>query len=60
MLAEGFPTLALTATLPGLPLYERYGFAVTGHVVVTMPDGVALPCAAMELRLPPVARETVT
>jgi len=49
--AEGFRTLALMATLPGVPLYERYGFVVTEQVAVTMPDGVTLPCAAMEMAL---------
>ncbi|MFN8620840.1 MAG: GNAT family N-acetyltransferase [Chloroflexota bacterium] len=47
--AEGFTTLALMATLPGLQLYRRYGFAVTEEVVLTLPDGVRLPCAAMEM-----------
>ena len=46
--AEGFTRLALMATLPGFPLYERYGFAAVGQTVVTTPDGVTLPCVAME------------
>ena len=46
--AEGFGVLALVATLPGLPLYERYGFVVTERVDVRMPDGTAIACAAME------------
>jgi GNAT superfamily N-acetyltransferase len=46
--AEGFRTLALMATLPGVPLYEKYGFAVTEPATITMPDGVALAAAAME------------
>ena len=45
---EGFGVLALVATLPGLPLYERFGFVVTERVEVRMPDGTAIPCAAME------------
>jgi GNAT superfamily N-acetyltransferase len=52
--AEGFRSLALMATLPGLPLYESYGFVVAEEIVVTMPDGVTLPCAAMEMPLQPV------
>ena len=46
--AEGFGVLALVATLPGLPLYERFGFVVTERVEVRMPDGTAIACAAME------------
>jgi GNAT superfamily N-acetyltransferase len=46
--SEGFSQLILTATLPGLPLYEAYGFERTGAVDVTMPDGVSIPCVAMQ------------
>ena len=46
--AEGFRTLALMATLPGVPLYENYGFREMGRSEVAMPDGVTLECAAME------------
>jgi GNAT superfamily N-acetyltransferase len=46
--AEGFRVLGLVATLPGLPLYERFGFVVTERVEVRMPDGTAIACAAME------------
>ncbi|HEX2221747.1 MAG TPA: GNAT family N-acetyltransferase [Candidatus Limnocylindria bacterium] len=49
---EGFRRLALVATLPGLPLYERYGFRATERVEVTMPNGVSIPCAAMEKPIP--------
>lgn len=45
---EGFRRLILTATLPGLPLYLAYGFERTADVEVTMPDGVAIACVAME------------
>jgi GNAT superfamily N-acetyltransferase len=48
---EGFRTLALVATLPGLPLYEHFGFKVTEQVEVRMPDGTAIDCAAMEKRV---------
>jgi GNAT superfamily N-acetyltransferase len=51
--AEGFTTLALVATLPGLPLYERFGFRVTEHVRIPMPDGVIIAGAAMEKPIPP-------
>jgi GNAT superfamily N-acetyltransferase len=46
--AEGFVTLSLMATLPGVPLYERYGFRVLEHSDVHLPDGVVIACAAME------------
>jgi GNAT superfamily N-acetyltransferase len=48
---EGFHTLALMATLPGVPLYERFGFRILEHVMVTLPDGVELACISMEKRL---------
>jgi GNAT superfamily N-acetyltransferase len=45
---EGFHALALMATLPGLPLYERYGFRVVERVDMPLADGTTLPGAAME------------
>jgi GNAT superfamily N-acetyltransferase len=48
---EGFRTLALVATLPGVPLYEAYGFRRVAETDVTMPDGVTIPGMAMELPL---------
>jgi GNAT superfamily N-acetyltransferase len=47
----GFSTLALMATMPGLQLYERYGFVILEHTTITLPDGVSLPVASMEMRL---------
>jgi len=52
---EGFTTLSLMATLPGVPLYRAYGFVDLEEQEVTMPDGVTLPCLTMELRLPPAS-----
>jgi GNAT superfamily N-acetyltransferase len=46
--AEGFRRLALMATLPGVPLYERYGFTVTERSEIHMPNGVSIGAAAME------------
>ena len=46
---EGFTRLALVATLPGLPLYLAYGFRQLDEHEVAMPDGVAIPCASMEM-----------
>jgi GNAT superfamily N-acetyltransferase len=50
---EGFSRTVLNATLAGLPLYEAYGFEATHDLVVTMPDGVGIPCVAMEKQIPP-------
>lgn len=50
--SEGFRMLALGATLPGVPLYERFGFHATGQIKVTMPDGTSVPAVAMEMALP--------
>ncbi len=45
---EGFKRLSLVATLPGVPLYLAYGFDALEDVDVTMPDGVTIPCVAMD------------
>jgi GNAT superfamily N-acetyltransferase len=45
---EGFQTLALMATLPGLPLYERYGFEVLERVDIPMPNGVTIGGVRMQ------------
>jgi GNAT superfamily N-acetyltransferase len=45
---EGFRRLALGATLSGLPLYLAYGFEPVEEFEVMMPDGIAIPCVAME------------
>jgi GNAT superfamily N-acetyltransferase len=49
--AEGFTRLSLMATLPGFPLYERFGFAETERGSITLPDGVLLECVAMEKQI---------
>ena len=54
--AEGFRTLALVATLPGVPLYERFGFVASEDTEVRMPDGTAIPAVAMTMELPPTGR----
>lgn len=46
--AEGFRRLSLLGTLPGVPLYEAYGFIETGRGDVVMPNGVRIECASME------------
>lgn len=49
--AEGFRTLALMATMPGLMLYERYGFEIIGRVEIPLPDGVLIACASMTMSI---------
>ena len=51
--AEGFTTLALMATLPGVLLYERFGFRRLADVTITMPDGVPLACVEMDRPIDP-------
>ncbi len=46
--AEGFRSLDLMATLPGVPLYRSFGFRELERTMLTMPDGVALEGVAME------------
>lgn len=49
--AEGFTRLSLMATLPGLPLYSRFGFVEVGREVLVLPDGVRIQAVAMEMTL---------
>jgi GNAT superfamily N-acetyltransferase len=46
--AEGFRSLDLMATLPGVPLYRAFGFAERKRVVLTMGDGVAINAVVMD------------
>jgi GNAT superfamily N-acetyltransferase len=46
--AEGFRTLALMATLPGLPLYIAYGFRPIEEKEVRMPDGTTVGSVSMD------------
>lgn len=46
--AEGFLTLALMATLPGLRLYASYGFQVIEQVQIPLPDGTTIGGASMQ------------
>jgi len=45
---EGFGRLILVATLPGVPLYEAYGFGAVEDVEVMTPEGVSLACVVMD------------
>ena len=48
---EGFRRLSLMATLPGIPLYERFGFRVLQREVITLPDGITLATASMDKQI---------
>lgn len=50
--AEGFASLILVATLPGVPLYERFGFQLREHGQVAMPDGTVIASAVMGKSIP--------
>ena len=50
---EGFTSMSLGATLPGVPLYRAFGFREVEEFVVTMPDGVSVAAIAMERTLLP-------
>ena len=49
--AEGYRTLALMATLPGIPLYERFGFRILERTHITLPDGRAYACEVLDISL---------
>jgi GNAT superfamily N-acetyltransferase len=50
----GFRRLELVATLPGVPLYEAFGFKPTGEIEdVVLSDGVRLACLAMSKSVSP-------
>ena len=51
--AEGFTTLALMATLPGLQLYRSWGFGDERPQDLVMPDGVRVPGVAMSRAITP-------
>ena len=50
--AEGFTSLALMATLPGVPLYERFGFQLREQTQISMPDGTTIGSALMDKLIP--------
>jgi GNAT superfamily N-acetyltransferase len=53
--AEGFTRLDLMATLPGVPLYERFGFVGGEPIVITLPDGVVIECVPMDMAITDLA-----
>jgi GNAT superfamily N-acetyltransferase len=46
--AEGFGSLVLLATLPGVPLYTSFGFTPVRTMPLTLEDGVVLDCVIMK------------
>jgi GNAT superfamily N-acetyltransferase len=51
--AAGQPRLAMAATLSGVPLYRKIGYAETGDAGITLPGGVHFPLVAMAKALKP-------
>jgi GNAT superfamily N-acetyltransferase len=51
--AAGFSELALMATLPGVPFYERCGYRAETAIVHTLPGGI-------EIRFVPMSKRTRT
>lgn len=51
--AEGFRTLDLMATLPGVPLYRSFGFRDVELSVINMPDGVTIDAVVMDRPVDP-------
>ena len=47
--ADGFRSLVLMATLPGVPLYRSFGFREVSRSAIPLPDGVTLDGVSMEL-----------
>ena len=45
--SEGFTSVELMATLPGVPLYRACGYVEAEPFDVVLPDGVPLPCLRM-------------
>lgn len=45
--AAGFDALVLTATLPGVPLYEALGFREDRRYLDLLPDGTGIPVVEM-------------
>jgi GNAT superfamily N-acetyltransferase len=50
-MAQGYLTLELAATMPGVPLYLASGFAVVEPFDIALPGGVSVPLARMRKRI---------
>lgn len=46
--AAGFGRMELASTLPGVPLYEAFGFQARERIEVPLEDGLTLPVVRME------------
>jgi len=44
---HGFRQLERVATLPGVPLYEAFGFSPVGDVLEPTPSGIVIPFVRM-------------
>lgn len=55
---EGFSRMALSATLPGVPLYAACGFEPVEEVDTVLVDGARLACVTMEKPISPRSRTT--
>jgi N-acetylglutamate synthase-like GNAT family acetyltransferase len=49
--AEGFTSLVLMATLPGVPLYRAFGFREVTRAQLPLPDGTTLDGVSMDYPL---------
>ena len=49
--AEGFRALILTATMPGVPLYQSLGFRILRRYDDALPDGSLVPVAEMTMEI---------
>jgi GNAT superfamily N-acetyltransferase len=49
--AEGFRSLVLMATLPGVPLYRSFGFREVASTLIPFPDGSVIGGMSMEYPL---------
>lgn len=49
--AQGYLTLELAATMPGVPLYLASGFEVVEPFEITLPGSVSVPLARMRKRI---------
>lgn len=54
-LAEGFRSLELMATLPGVPLYKALGFVATGTHAEKLSDGNVIPFVPMRKAIGPAS-----
>jgi GNAT superfamily N-acetyltransferase len=49
--SEGFRSLILTATMPGVPLYQSLGFTIVRRYDDPLPDGALVPVAEMTMEI---------